>query len=520
MTIKTTFSRILLAGVATAALSACGADDIASPGSGGNITINNPTPAPTPTPTPTPTGVTPADDCPTISNPTQLADRGTLTGPTGVWRVCELPAAITANTALPKVPGLLYSLGGRTDVGSDLGISGGTGVTLTIDPGVIVFGDTGVSWLAVNRGNKLNAIGTATSPIVFTSRANVVGLNSDSSSSQWGGVVLLGRGLITDCTQGGTAGSTTTPCQRDTEGASTPAIYGGADNSDNSGELKYVQIRYSGFVLGANSELQGLTPSGVGTGTKMEYIQIHNSSDDGIEFFGGAPRMKHVVITGAEDDSLDVDVGTKALLQYVIAVQRSTGDSLIEGDTDNVNDIDNPRTNLRLANFTFLGNATSGNGAGIMMRGGMDANLMNGVIVDTNEPCLQLRNAKTIAAADPTDDNVGPPIFNSVVMECGGSGAFASHSSVTAAQTQTIFEAGSNNDAAFTASLTSLVINGANETAVTAFDPSTVDAFFDATTYVGAVKDASDTWHQGWTCNSSFADFGGSGTACTSLPTT
>ena len=79
-------------------------------------------------------------------------------------------------------------------------------------PGAILFGNTGQSWLAVNRGNKISAIGTAAAPIVFTSRDNVLGLNTENSSGQWGGVVLLGRGITTDCTTGVTAAAVAYDC--------------------------------------------------------------------------------------------------------------------------------------------------------------------------------------------------------------------------------------------------------------------------------------------------------------------
>src|SRR5690606_34013755 len=152
--------------------------------------------------------------------------------------------------------GLLYRLGGRVDVGTDQGAgTSNTAVTLTIEPGAIVFGGTGVSRLAVNRGNKINAVGTADKPIIFTSRDNILGLNTDSSSGQWGGVVLLGRAQVTDCATPGTTPGTVA-CERQTEGAVDPALYGGASNDDSSGRLSYVQIRYSGYVLSANSELQ------------------------------------------------------------------------------------------------------------------------------------------------------------------------------------------------------------------------------------------------------------------------
>src|SRR5690606_23815863 len=152
-------------------------------------------------------------------------------------------------------------------VGTDQGASSNNlDVTLSIDPGVVVFANTGSAFLAVNRGNRINAVGTASQPIVFTSRENVLGNTNDQSSGQWGGIVLLGRAKITDCAAGGAAPGTGA-CERDTGGTSG-AIYGGANDADNSGRMSYVQIRYSGFVLSDGKELQGLTPSGVGTGTQ------------------------------------------------------------------------------------------------------------------------------------------------------------------------------------------------------------------------------------------------------------
>ena len=115
--------RILFATASIAALSGCGANDIASPGTGGNITINTPAPTPAPTPTPTPTValITPASGCPTISDPVGLTDAGTITGPTGTYRVCNLPARVTRSSTLTRIPGLVYQLPGRVDVGTDQG---------------------------------------------------------------------------------------------------------------------------------------------------------------------------------------------------------------------------------------------------------------------------------------------------------------------------------------------------------------------------------------------------------------
>src|SRR5262245_22597489 len=110
-----------IAASVAAILSGCGgAEEIASPGSGGNITINNP-PANNPSDPGTGNGdlATPAAGCPTIANPAGLVDDGTITGPTGTYRVCTLPAQLTASTTLERVPGLLYAMNGRVDVGPD-----------------------------------------------------------------------------------------------------------------------------------------------------------------------------------------------------------------------------------------------------------------------------------------------------------------------------------------------------------------------------------------------------------------
>jgi hypothetical protein len=513
----TNIHRSLVIGCSLLALSACGPEDIASPGSGGNITINYPapTPAPTSTPTPTPGGtVTPATGCPTISDPQGLTDSGTISGPTGTWRVCTLPPRINVSSVLEKVPGLLYRLGGRVDVGTDGGFFADnsdtlsdTNVTLTINPGVIVFGGTGISWLAVNRGNKINAVGTDTQPIIFTSRDNVLGLNTDSSQGQWGGVVLLGRGRITDCAFGSVAADT---CERNTEGAAEPAIFGGRDDTYNAGKLQYVQIRYSGYVLGANSELQSLTPGAIGTATELSHIQSVNSSDDGVEFFGGAANVTNWIGVGMDDDGLDVDTGARVQMQYVILAQRDGGgDSLMEIDS-NGNEDNTPRTDLKVSNFTFIQRKVgNSNGASMFYRGNSDMTMMNGVVISPGNPCLGIHNNFTTAD------------FNSVVMQCG-TPIYNDTGTAVAGTAAGFFGTGAdNNNDSFTSTLTSLFINGANESGVAVFNANGVSTFFDVVTHVGAVKDASDTWYAGWTCNSTAASFGsGNSGACTSLPTT
>lgn len=534
----TQLRRVLLATATCTVLSACGANDIASPGTGGNVTITNntTTPAPTPAPTPTPPAlVTPAAGCPTITDAAGLTDSGTITNPAvGTFRVCTLPRTFTRSSTLPKLTGLVYRINGRVDVGTDQGptTTGTTNVVLTIEAGSVLYGESGPSWLAVNRGNSIQAVGTATRPIIFTSRDNIQGLNGTNSSGQWGGIVLLGRGQVTDCAVP-TATPGTTACERQTEGAVDPALFGGANNTESSGRMSYVQIRYSGFILSANSELQALTLSGVGSGTQLDHIMSYNSSDDSMEIFGGRPHLSHYVAIGAEDDGLDTDTGAKTSLQYGIVIQRSTvGDSIIEADSDNALDGNLPRQNTRLANYVFRQNSISSNQAAMLLRGGTDYGIYNSVVLSSAQPCLRISRAQTASTTqDAALDEFGAPQFRGVLMQCGTTKYVGS--GVTADAVAAIFGTGANgNNDGYTPSLTSLYINGATETAVTPFDVTTLNGqtfagntltragFFQATTYIGAVKDAADTWYQGWTCNSDTANLGASNSSCLSIPTT
>lgn len=524
---------LLLVGCSAVALAGCGPSDIASPGTGGNVIIN-PTPAPSPTPTPTgPAQVTAAAACPTVTG-LALTDQGTASGPTGSWRVCRLPSLITASASLPKVAGLVYELNGRVNVGCDGGfaaptsaaaytsttvgcttpLTSDTNVTLTIDPGVILIASTGQSWLAVNRGNKINAVGSATRPIIFTARANLTGAGiDDGAQGLWGGVVLMGRGVTTDCNVGTVASNT---CERDTEGSADLARYGGTDNAYNAGRMSYVQIRYSGFVLGANRELQALTTEAIGTGTVLDHIQSHNSSDDGAEFFGGAINMKYYIATGADDDSIDVDTGAQANVQYAILAQRTgRGDSLMEIDSDG-NETNTPRTKFQLANFVALQSGVAADNAAndqasVLFRGNSDVTLINGIIATPQNECIRLNGTGTTPVT---------LTARSVVLQCATAGKYLS-TGATTVNAQTSFGSGANNNNdAFTPTLASLFINGTNESGVTATDPKTLSSFFDTTTFIGAAR-SSDNWWQGWTCNSTVANFGTGNTGdCTSLPVT
>ncbi len=505
----TRFRALLLIGSALALAACDGASNIASPGEGTLVTpppAPAPAPAPTPTPTPTPTG--PADTCPTGT---------TNVGVINNLRNCQISGTVTGGLTLANIRGVVYSLSGRVNVGVDLGAdpgapaAGGAQGILTIEPGVVVFGSSGADALVVNRGSQIFAEGTSTRPIVFTSRSNMEGAVNASSIGQWGGIVILGRAPIHTCV--GTATPGTVGCQSAVEGL-TGAFYGGASPADNSGRLAYVQVRYPGFEVSSGNELNGITFAGVGNGTTANFIQVHNSSDDGIEWFGGRVNHKNIVITGADDDSIDTDLGFKGLIQYALVVQRTTGgDRVIEADTAG-GEAKTPRSNPRIANFTFIGNRTPDT---VLLRGGTDYGLVNGIIQNTTATglCLDIDGAQTAAAADATADEAGAPIFRSVIFGC--SGAARDETDVPLATITPIITGNNNLLPPVTLTLASVFLPGTFETGATATNPRTAftgtGTFFDETTYVGAFRNATDTWYTGWTCG-----VGAGATACEAAP--
>lgn len=516
--------RTLILGCSLVALAGCGADEIVSPGTGGDISviINNPSaPAPTPTPTPTQSLVTPAAGCPTIATPAGLTDRNTITGPTGTYRVCELPAVFTTNDILPFIPGLLYQFVGSTQVGTDQGFgTSNTAVTVTIEPGVILFAQ-GNSAFIVNRGNQLISNGTATRPIIWTSRDNVIGLANDNSQQQWGGVVLLGRAPVSDCATGGVNTeanpNNNTQCQQNLEGSAVTVPYGGNRPTDSSGSFTFNQIRFSGFELAPGNELQSLTTGGAGSGTTINNVLSFNSSDDGVEFFGGGFNINNLAVIGASDDSLDVDTGAIVNVDNFLAVQRaSTGDSIIELDSNDgvgtpINAI--PRTRLQVNNATMIERIAGSNAAMIRMRGGAFFGLTNTVMNrfdGTGTHCFRVDEQITV------DNIIG---FDSVVCDGGTTQQVRGGNATIATNALAAITGGTNVNLNFTITLVDTVVNGANENGVTAFDASGRSSFFPTRSFIGVANDgaALDAF-RGWTCNSTVYNFGGTGTACTTLP--
>ncbi len=213
------------------------------------------------------------------------------------------------------------------------------GATLRIEPGTIIKAHTGTGTdatvLVIARGSKIEAVGNANNPIIFTSVEDNIevgqkfGTNLGKDDiSLWGGVIILGNAKIS-----AQDGDTETQIEG-LPANSTFGLYGGTNDADDSGELRYVSIRHTGTSIALDNELQGLTLGGVGTGTQINYVESYASFDDGIEIFGGAVNLNHVVVAYANDDALDFDQNYSGTVNnfYVIHEGGSAGNSAFEFD--------------------------------------------------------------------------------------------------------------------------------------------------------------------------------------------
>ena len=164
-----------------------------------------------------------------------------------------------------------------------------SGTTLSIEAGTTINALASGSdiYIAIAQGAKIEANGTKDAPIVMTSNASV------PKAGDWGGLILLGKAPINSVATG----------------TSTSEIgglpYGGPNASDDSGTIKYLRIQFSGGKADGQSENNGLSFYGVGNGTSVEYVEIYEGLDDGIEFFGGTVEFSYVSVINAHDDSLD-----------------------------------------------------------------------------------------------------------------------------------------------------------------------------------------------------------------------
>ncbi|WP_272150582.1 multidrug transporter [Tenacibaculum aiptasiae] len=245
------------------------------------------------------------------------------------------------------------------------------GTTLTIPAGTVVkAAATGADvYLAIAQGAKIMAEGTSSQPIIFTSNANT------PNAGDWGGLILLGKAPI-NSVAGGTATSTS-------EIASLP--YGGNIADDNSGILSYVRVEYSGGKADGQSENNGFSFYGVGNKTKIEYIQMFEGKDDGVEFFGGTVNVDYVSVVNAQDDSIDWTEGYTGTITNAYVKHGVDHDKGIEADGYNtdIGNLSSPKyfSKPTVSNLTIEGLGSGTGNEAIRLRAGTQAIFTNVLLV-------------------------------------------------------------------------------------------------------------------------------------------
>jgi len=293
------------------------------------------------------------------------------------------------------------------------------GATLTIEAGTVIASTPtvdGAGSIAVTRGSKIIANGTCDEPIIFTTTNDVATWDVDAShptgknpktgtwraaANEWGNITILGNAYVSNTIDVASnqpfcdAGNFSPMEGLIPEVANDPnTIFGGGFDNDDSGSLKYVSLRYGGRVVGFGDELNGLSLGGVGRATDIEYIDIMNNIDDGIEIWGGTVNLKYISIWNIGDDSLDVDQGWRGKAQFGLIVQgynaggsqgSGTGDNLIEADGAEKADAQ-PVTTVTLYNFTLIGQPIPGSGDhALAYRDGARLQFRNGIIMDIGD---------------------------------------------------------------------------------------------------------------------------------------
>ncbi|MBW8192169.1 hypothetical protein K0504_14125 [Neiella marina] len=404
--------------------------------------------------------------------------------------VCALEGNLLTNTTLLAGSNVLYKLaGGAVLVGGD----NEDATTLAIQAGVNIFAESD-SYLAINRGSKIMAQGSDDMPITMTSQEDVVA-GLDGERGQWGGLVLLGNGLTNACPD------------KDACDASFEVgdhAYGGNDNTDSSGTISYVVVKYAGFKVNDTQEMNGISFAAVGSGTQVDHIQIHANGDDGVEFWGGAVSMKYVYLTHNFDDSLDWTNGWQGNAQHVyITHEDGQANRGIEGDSHK-SDGDTPTSHPVLANVTIepgvdIENASGDKGEGIILRVATEAEIYNLLVQgrkgDTSETesgeCLELDGTYP-SLVDGV--NSGALLIENSIIDCNEPFKGTEMGTVDVEAWFLAQNGNSTDEVTLTDGMpagTDTVLLGSGQ------DVSAMDSWFDSTDYIGAF-DGTNDWRGNW----------------------
>lgn len=383
-------------------------------------------------------------------------------------------------TTYQKVEGTLKGEFTFTAAGSWL-ISGGIfvddGATLNIEAGTTIYAaDDGTTpFLAIQRGGKIMADGTATAPIVLTSIKDLDGI---AGPGDWGGLIVNGY-ANTNIGEGvGEGGTGTYGC----DGSN-------CNDADNSGVIRYVRVEYAGKILGTDNELNGFSFNGVGNGTTVEYIQAYKGADDGIEFFGGNVDVKYAVSSGNEDDSFDWTFGWTGRAQFLVAHQfGAAGDRGIEADNNGDDNTAAPFSDPLISNVTLVGfDDGDASNTGMRLREGTKGKIYNAIVTGFPNNGIRVSNSEDDDASTVTTDNMNNGelvVANSV--SAGNGTPWKDCAPFENDPTNTTL-AGMGGLVGYVGTITE-----------NAKDPGTLDGWFSPGTYIGAVRSTQD-WTAGWT---------------------
>ncbi len=385
------------------------------------------------------------------------------------------------------------------------------GGELHIEAGTVVKARPGTqndaSALIVTQGGKIFAEGTPTSPIIFTAEADDVTDPDDLPPFErglWGGVVLLGRATIN--TSLDTAGNAASPKYDVFEGLPDTQVagqfvhrFGGGEDNDSSGVMRYVSIRHAGTQFQPNKELNGLSLGGVGRGTVLEYIECYAIADDGFEFFGGTVNTKNLVSAFVDDDMFDTDQGWRGKNQFWFGIQEP-------GKKDNAGELNGepngaavnatPVAAYEVYNATWIGagTATTGN-RGMTIREYAAPKFYNCVFTDFGGSAVRLDDKSAIHLASGLLDLRDNLFF-------GFAGPLAENTNA-----EVLFTDTTRNNQNLDPRLRGISrqANGgldprpaADSPALTSPRTAPNDGFYSPVAYMGAF-DASDLWLHGWT---------------------
>ncbi|MDB5263491.1 MAG: hypothetical protein JWQ14_2774 [Adhaeribacter sp.] len=385
----------------------------------------------------------------------------------------ELQGAITTNTILKA--NTVYTLKGFVYVED--------GTTLTIEPGTIIKGGpkAGKGTLIIKRGGKIMAEGTKEKPIVFTSSLP----KGSRAPGDWGGIIITGKARHNQSSDPLIEGG-------------PQANYGGTDNADNSGILKYVRIEFAGVALEPEKEINGLTMGSVGSGTQIDYVQVSYGGDDAFEWFGGTVNPKHLIAFKTTDDMFDSDYGFTGKVQYALGISDPALSDLagasngFESDNDNSGSTNQPLTTASFANVTLVGpiSPASGQkfGQGAHLKKGTSLSMNNTVITGWDK-AITIDGVSSEGYATNGSLNAKNIIVSGTVGKTGSSAFNANAWFTTAAfnnQTKTHAELGLGTTAPYMPVAGSILLTGGTNV------PG-----FENTTFRGAF--GSTNWAEGWT---------------------